>query len=137
MIYSIHSNVDEIALMSVTVIGAALAIYFARYIYLKNPLFAVKASTKFRGIYNLLLNKYFVDEFYDAAIVNPIERGSDRFLWRFTDVAVIDGIVNGTASLINLLSGKIRKIQTGVTQFYAFIMMLGIVVALFWIIMSL
>ena len=137
MIYSIHSNVDEIALMSVTVIGAALAIYFARYIYLKNPLFAVKASTKFRGIYNLLLNKYFVDEFYDAAIVNPIERGSDRFLWRFIDVAVIDGIVNGTASLINLLSGKIRKIQTGVTQFYAFIMMLGIVVALFWIIMSL
>jgi hypothetical protein len=52
-------------------------------------------------------------------------------------VEVIDGIVNGTASLINFISGKIRKIQTGVTQFYAVIMMLGIVIALFWIIMSL
>jgi NADH-quinone oxidoreductase subunit L len=58
-------------------------------------------------------------------------------LWRFTDMAVIDGIVNGTASLINLISGKIRKIQTGVAQFYAVFMMLGIVIALFWIIMSL
>jgi NADH-quinone oxidoreductase subunit L len=137
MIYGAHSSLEEIILMSVTVIGAALAIYFARYVYLKNPRFALNASTKFKGLYNLLLNKYFVDEFYIAAVVNPIERGSDRFLWRFTDVAVIDGIVNGTASLINFISGKIRKIQTGVTQFYAVIMMLGIVIALFWIIMSL
>jgi NADH-quinone oxidoreductase subunit L len=137
MVYSIHSNLEEIILMSVTIIGAALAIYFARYVYLKNPRLALNASTKFKGLYNLLLNKYFVDEFYDAVVVNPIERGSDRFLWRFTDVAVIDGFVNGTASLINFISGKIRKIQTGVAQFYAFIMMLGIVIALFWIIMSL
>ena len=137
MIYSVHSTWEEITFMAATVIGAALSIYFARYVYLKNPRFALNVSAKFKGIYNLLLNKYFVDEFYDAAVVNPIERGSDRFLWRFTDVAVIDGIVNGIASLINTLSGKIRKIQTGVTQFYAVIMMLGIVIALFWIIISL
>jgi NADH-quinone oxidoreductase subunit L len=137
MTYGIHSNLEEIALMSITVLGAALAIYFARYVYLKNPRIALNTSAKFKGLYNLLLNKYFVDEFYDAAVVNPIERVSDRFLWRFTDVAVIDGIVNGTASLIYFISGKIRKIQTGITQFYAVIMMLGIVIALFWIIMSL
>jgi NADH-quinone oxidoreductase subunit L len=135
--YGVHSNLGEIALMLVTVIGAALAIYFARYVYLKNPRFALNALTKFKGLYNLLLNKYFVDELYDAVIVNPIAKGSDRFLWRFTDVAIIDGFVNGTASLIIFISGKIRKIQTGVTQFYAVIMMLGIVIALFWIIMSL
>jgi NADH-quinone oxidoreductase subunit L len=137
MTYGVHSNLEEIALMSITVIGAAMSIYFARYVYLKNPRFALNVSTKFKGLYNLLLNKYFVDELYDAAIVNPIAKGSDRFLWRFTDVAVIDGFVNGTASLIIFISGKIRKIQTGVTQFYAVIMMLGIVIALFWIIMSL
>jgi NADH-quinone oxidoreductase subunit L len=137
MIYSSHSSLEEIIIMLVTVIGAALAIYFARYVYLKNPRFALNASTRFKGIYNLLLNKYFVDELYDSIVVNPIVRGSDRYLWRFTDVSVIDGIVNGTASFINFISGKIRKIQTGVTQFYAVIMMLGIVIALFWIIMSL
>jgi NADH-quinone oxidoreductase subunit L len=137
MTYGVHSNLEAIVLMSVTVIGAAISIYFARYVYLKNPRFALNASTKLKGLYNLLLNKYFVDELYDAVIVNPIAKGSDRFLWRFTDVAVIDGFVNGTASLIIFISGKIRKIQTGVTQFYAVIMMLGIVIALFWIIMSL
>jgi len=137
MTYGVHSNLEEIALMSITVIGAAISIYFARYVYLKNPRIALNVSTKFKGLYDLLLNKYFVDELYDAAIVNPIAKGSDRFLWRFTDVAVIDGFVNGTASLIIFISSKIRKIQTGVTQFYAVIMMLGIVIALFWIIMSL
>ena len=137
MIYSSHSVMEEIVLMFITVIGAVLAIWFARYVYLKNPRFALNVSTKFKGIYNLLLNKYWVDEFYDVAVVNPIARGSDRFLWKFTDVAVIDGIVNGTASLINLISGKIRKIQTGVAQLYAVVMMIGIVIALFWIIMSL
>ena len=134
MIYSINSNLVEISLMSLTLVGAAFAIYFARYVYLKNPRIAINASAKFKGLYSLLLNKYFVDEFYDAAVVNPIERGSDRFLWRFTDVAVIDGLVNGTASFINFISSKVRKIQTGVTQFYAVIMMIGIAIALFWII---
>jgi NADH-quinone oxidoreductase subunit L len=137
MIYGSHSNLEEIALMSVTVIGVVFAIYFARYIYLKNPKIAFNISRKFKRFNNLLVNKYFVDEFYDAAVVNPIEKMSDRFLWRFTDITVIDGMVNGTASVINYISGKIRKIQTGVTQFYAVIMMLGIVIALFWIIMSL
>jgi NADH-quinone oxidoreductase subunit L len=137
MIYNSHSIMEEIVLMSVTVIGAVLAIWFARYVYLKNPRFAFNVSTKFKGIYNLLLNKYWVDEFYDNAIIKPIERGSDRILWKFTDVAIIDGIVNGLASLINLISGKIRKIQTGVVQLYAVVMILGIAIALFWIIMSL
>jgi NADH-quinone oxidoreductase subunit L len=137
MVYGAHSGMEEITLMSITVIGAACAIYFARYVYIKNPQFALDTSRKFKGIYNLLLNKYFVDEIYDAAIVNPVKRGSERLLWKFTDVRIIDGAVNGTASLINYLSGKIRKIQTGVTQLYAMVMMIGLVIALFWIIMSL
>jgi NADH-quinone oxidoreductase subunit L len=137
MIYNSHSNMEEIILMSVTVIGAIFAIWFARFVFLKNPRFAFKVSVKFKGIYNLLLNKYFVDELYDAAVITPIAKGSERVLWIFTDVNVIDGLINGSASLINFISRKIRKIQTGVTQFYAFVMMLGIVIALFWIIMSL
>ena len=135
--YGIYSSYEEIMLMLVTVVGAALAIYLARYIYLKNPQFAVNTSKKFKGVYNLLLNKYFVDEFYDAAVITPILKGSDNFLWRIADVRIIDGLVNGTASYIESISGKIRKIQTGVTQAYAVMMMLGIVIALFWIILSL
>jgi NADH-quinone oxidoreductase subunit L len=137
MVYGSHSHTEEIVLMSITVIGAGLAIYLAKYVYLKKPQIALNTSKKFKRIYYLLLNKYFVDEIYDAAVVNPIVTGSDRVLWRFTDIAVIDGLVNGTATIISYLSGNIRKIQTGVTQLYAVVMMIGIVIALFWIILSL
>jgi len=78
-----------------------------------------------------------VDEVYDAAVIKPIEKGSEKVLWKFTDTAIIDGIVNGTAKLVDSISGTIRKIQTGVAQFYAVMMMVGIALVLLWLILSL
>src|SRR5205807_1504680 len=43
----------------------------------------------------LLENKYYVDEIYDAALIRPVEEVSREGLWKFFDVGVIDGIVNG------------------------------------------
>jgi NADH-quinone oxidoreductase subunit L len=83
------------------------------------------------------LNKYFVDEAYDTVVVNPIKKTSESFLWKIADNKIIDGTVNGVASIIGTVSANIRKIQTGVAQSYAVMMMLGIVIALFWIILSL
>ncbi|MHB8580725.1 MAG: NADH-quinone oxidoreductase subunit L [Ignavibacteriaceae bacterium] len=135
--FGVHSNLEEIVLMVVTLVAVVGSIYAARYIYMKNNKPAESLSKRFGGIYNLLVNKYYVDEIYDAAIVTPITKGSDIVLWKFADVKIIDGLINGIANLIGKISGSIRKIQTGVAQFYALIMMLGIVVALFWIILSL
>ena len=104
---------------------------------MKNQKIAEHTALKFKGIYKILFNKYYVDEAYDKAIVQPIYKTSESLLWKITDVKLIDGLVNGTASLIDFISGKIRKIQTGVAQTYAVVMMLGIVAALFWIIYSL
>jgi NADH-quinone oxidoreductase subunit L len=126
----------EVSFMLITLAGAVVAIWFARYLYLKNLSLAHSFSQKFKGLYNLLLNKYFVDEVYDAAIVTPLIVSSEKFLWKIADNKIIDGTVNGTANLINLISKGIRKIQTGVVQFYALVMVLGIVIALFWIILS-
>jgi NADH-quinone oxidoreductase subunit L len=50
------------------------------------------------GVHRLLLNKYYVDELYDAAIVQPINRLSQDGLWRGMDVQVVDGAVNGAGS---------------------------------------
>ncbi|MCL5030936.1 MAG: NADH-quinone oxidoreductase subunit L, partial [Bacteroidetes bacterium] len=132
-----HSHFEEIILMLVTVVGAILSILYARYLYLQKTELPAQYSKKFKGIYNLLWNKYFIDEVYDAAVVNPIKLGSDKILWNFTDNKLIDGLVNGVASLIEYISRNIRKVQTGVAQIYAVVMMLGIVVALFWLIFSL
>ena len=135
--FGVHSSLEEIVLMVVTLVGVIGSIYAARYIYIKNIKPAEKLSKRFNGVYNLLLNKYYVDEIYDASVVTPIAKGSEIVLWKFADVKIIDGLINGVANLIEKISGSIRKIQTGVAQFYALIMMLGIVAALFWIILSL
>lgn len=132
-----HSHFEEILFMSITVLGAIAAIWYVRRIYLKNPEIANAYSKKFKRTYRLLLNKYFVDEIYDAAIVNPLIRGSELILWKITDIKIIDGLVNFTAKLVGTISSKIRKIQTGVAQVYALVMILGVVLALFWIIISL
>lgn len=135
--FNMHSHLEEILLMILSVVFAVSAIWFARYVYLKKPQIAVKTSQRFKGLYNLLWNKYFVDEFYDKVIINPILQTSRSFLWKIADNKIIDGTVNGTAKLIDIISVNIRKLQTGVAQFYALVMMLGIVAALFWIILSL
>ena len=136
-LFGTHSHTEELILMTLSVIGAAAAIWFARHVYLKNPSIASNTVSKFRGLYNLLWNKYFVDEAYDAAIITPIVKGSRSLLWKFTDNMIIDGLINGTAKSIDVIASGIRKIQTGVAQIYAVVMILGIAAALFWIILSL
>ena len=137
IVYGTHTHFEEILLMAVSVAGAAASIFFAGYIYLKKPSIAVNTASKLKSIYKLLWNKYFVDEVYDAAVVNPIVKVSDSFLWKIADNKIIDGLVNGIAKLVGSTSEVIRKMQTGVAQFYAVIMMVGIAAALFWIILSL
>ncbi|MFA7420258.1 MAG: NADH-quinone oxidoreductase subunit L [Melioribacteraceae bacterium] len=132
-----HSHFEEIMLMAVSIALALSAIYFAIHVYNKKPQIAENVSAKFKGFYNLLLNKYFIDEAYEAVVVQPIQKGSDKLLWKYADVKIIDGAVNGLANLIEKLSGVIRKIQTGATHSYAVIMMVGIAAALFWLILSL
>lgn len=135
--FSVHSHYEEILLMAASVIFALSAIYFALYIYAKKPSIAKTISERFKNFYNILLNKYYVDEIYETAIVKPIQVGSEKVLWKFTDSMIIDGIVNGSAKLIDIISSRIRKIQTGVAQFYAVVMMAGIALVLLWIILSL
>ncbi|MDT3696641.1 MAG: NADH-quinone oxidoreductase subunit L [Ignavibacterium sp.] len=135
--FSMHSHSTEILLMVLSVVFALSAIWFARYVYLKKPSIASDTVKRFKGLYNLLWNKYFVDEAYDAVVVNPIVQTSKSFLWQIADNKIIDGVVNGSAKLIDIFSVNIRKLQNGVAQFYALVMVLGIVAAFFWIIFSL
>ena len=73
----------------------------------------------------LLEEKYHVDEVYDAAIVQPIKTGSTRVLWKFIDVGIIDGAVNGAGHLASLLGGAIRYLQSGLARGYVAVVVLG------------
>jgi NADH-quinone oxidoreductase subunit L len=73
----------------------------------------------------LLENKYYVDELYDRALIGPIKAGSREGLWRFFDVGVIDGIVNGVGRGTSALGGVLRYLQPGFVRSYAAIILLG------------
>jgi NADH-quinone oxidoreductase subunit L len=75
----------------------------------------------------MLWNKYWVDEIYNAIAVAPILAASRDFLWKIFDVMIIDGIINGSARTVEASAGVIRRMQSGVAQNYALIMMIGIV----------
>ena len=134
--FGAHSHFEELMLMLISVAGALGGLGAAFYIYLKKPEIAEITAKKFRSAYNLLLNKYFVDEIYEASIIKPLVNGSKSFLWKVFDVKIIDGFVNGLAISVSGIAKNIRKLQSGVVQSYALVMVIGIVLALFWIILS-
>ncbi|HEX8140165.1 MAG TPA: NADH-quinone oxidoreductase subunit L [Pyrinomonadaceae bacterium] len=84
----------------------------------------------------LLENKYYVDEIYDAAIINPVKVGSREGLWKLFDVAVIDGIVNGLGRGITQIGAVVRYLQVGFVRSYAAMILLGALVLIGYIVFS-
>src|SRR5205823_7938860 len=76
-------------------------------------------------------NKYYVDEFYDEAVVTPLERFSE-FLWRGID-ALIDGLLALLGYVVAAIGDLLRFFQTGNVRNYALMFFLGVVVFI-WVI---
>jgi NADH-quinone oxidoreductase subunit L len=81
--------------------------------------------TPLREMPRVLENKYYVDEIYDATLINPIKQGSRYALWRFFDVGVIDGAVNGLGASVREMGRNARFLQMGFVRGYAAIILLG------------
>jgi NADH-quinone oxidoreductase subunit L len=124
----------EYVLMIVSLGTAIGGVLVARNIFLKRREVAVNLASRWNRLYQLLSNKYYVDEIYDAAIVDPVVKGSEKVLWLSFDMGIIDGAVNGIAKLIGVVSQFVRRIQTGVAQGYALAFVLGIIFVLSWLI---
>jgi len=120
-------------LVSVTI--ALFSIWTAYKWYYYDDKWSVprKLVLKFKGIYKLLWNKYFVDEIYFTTIVDPLITSSREGLWKFLDVKIIDGFVNGLASITTFFGNQVRKIQTGFAQTYAIVMLAGAIILISWL----
>jgi NADH-quinone oxidoreductase subunit L len=118
-------HVPAWAEMAPLVVGlAGIAVAFVMYIAF--PLLPMRLAAKFRGIYLLLLNKWYFDELYDTFLVQPTIRLA-RTLWQTGDATLIDGVPNGLADLAVDGSRQAVKIQTGSLAVYAFVMLIGVV----------
>jgi NADH-quinone oxidoreductase subunit L len=89
---------------------------------------ADRMAERFAGVYRVLLNKYYVDEAYDAALVQPIKRTSSGVLWRGMDAGLIDGTVNAVGLVVRGWSAVLRRLQTGSVRAYAMSFFMGVVV---------
>ena len=120
----------ELALMAISSLVALAGIGLATFLWLKNRQIPDRMATQYSGIYRLLLNKYYVDEVYDATIVQPIKVVSTEGLWRGFDVKVVDGAVNGAGYLVSGVSIVLRLLQNGSVKTYAMSTFVGVVAIL-------
>jgi NADH-quinone oxidoreductase subunit L len=144
------SRGGELGLMLFSVLIAVGGILVATNFYLKNPDIPQRLAARWPGAHALLFNKYYVDELYNATAIKGT-LSSGRGLWTF-DGKVVDGAVNGSGwltllgswashmfdkyvvdGLVNLVgwtagegSYLLRRVQTGLVQNYALLMLLGV-----------
>ena len=140
----------ELGLMGLSLLVAIAGISVAYKFYVTSPEISEELAERFAGAHRTLSNKYYVDELYNATVVSGTF-ASGRGLWTF-DRNVVDGAVNGTSwltvvsswcsgltdrtvvdGLVNLVgwivqetSLAFRRLQTGLVQNYALLMLFGI-----------
>jgi NADH-quinone oxidoreductase subunit L len=147
-----HSHLEEIGMAGLSVAIALTGIGLAYLKYCKRSWEEQREIKQYGPLYPWLLNKWKIDELYDALFVNRA-KGAGQTLWRF-DSKVVDGVVNGSAlttvksavgsswwdrwivdglvrfvgGFVKTVSWPVRLVQTGYVQNYALVMILGVLV---------
>ena len=81
-----------------------------------------------RQMPRLLENKYYVDEIYDATVIQPILVISREGLWQIFDLGVIDGLVHGLGRTVVNVGKTVRYMQIGFVRVYAAIILAGAII---------
>jgi NADH-quinone oxidoreductase subunit L len=115
------------ALTGWPVLIALAGLLIAWWFYIKSPQTPKKLAESLRGPYTLVLHKYYVDELYNAVIIQPLLWISTNVLWHVVDEGVIDGTVNGVARVSRETGSELREIQSGNARSYATWVVIGAV----------
>ena len=127
-----HEVLLELAMMIVSLAIAFLGVYLAYSLYILDPRGAGVYAERFPRLYRLVENKYYIDEIYDALIVQPIRRLSVR-LWKDFDDGFVDASVIGVGGLVRLAGAAARRLQTGYVKSYATAMLVGAVAIILYL----
>jgi NADH-quinone oxidoreductase subunit L len=147
-----HHVEPNILLMIISTIVAGSGIFLAYLMYYRGTISPVAMAQRFKPIYTLLYNKYYIDEIYDAVIVQPTYRLAD-FLWSFDavivdglvnlhgsvtvglsavklwfDTYIIDGTANGLGIVVGAASSVLRLMQSGRLAHYLLAIFFGVIV---------
>ncbi len=115
---------------AISTILAGSVVFLTLQVVSRQKISAVKDDvTELSGFTKVLFNKYYVDEFYDRVIVQPILRMS-RFCWKVIDAGIIDGAVNAVGWGSKGVGWLVSMFQTGSINTYAFILTVGVLFVL-------
>jgi len=118
-----HST--EYMLMGITTVLVLISITFA-WVRFKN----YKVAGESTGLGKILENKWYVDELYQMAIVNPLKSIS-AFFNNIIEIKLIDGAVNGVGKLVTYSSRQLRWLQSGQVGAYVLLMVVGMLILFF------
>ena len=120
--------------MGFSILAAAIGIGVALWWYLKSTDIPEQLAERYADLYRILTHKYYVDEFYNWLIVNPLRIVSEKFLWHVVDEGAIDNLmVNGAGESTASVGGVLRRIQSGNITSYATWVLLGAVLWLLYV----
>jgi NADH-quinone oxidoreductase subunit L len=109
-------------------IGIGLAYLF----YIRQPGRPAEWTARYRRLYAFLLNRWYIDQLYDAALVRPTRLIGD-FVGRSFDPGFVDGIVMGLSRLTGASASGLRTLQTGYLRNYALAILGGTVLVLLFV----
>jgi NADH-quinone oxidoreductase subunit L len=118
------SHATELLLAAVSLATAALGFLVAWFLYIKNPGSSTALAQRFKPLYTLVENKFYIDGLYNAVLVQPILTLSSLGLSAF-DFVIVNGIPAGTAAGVRGLGGLTRRMQSGNIRSYAGWLALG------------
>jgi len=117
-VFPAHEVPEDTSLMIISSAAGLVGILIAYVMYVAKPGLADSVANGLGIIYKGAYNKWYVDEIYDATVVNPVVEGSREGLWKI-DSGLIDGAVNGVGSLARSVGGVLRLMQSGNVRSYA------------------
>src|SRR5579863_343388 len=147
-----YAHATELSMMALSIIVALTGLGIAYVVYIQRANLRQRLAKEPGTFHRILLNKYYVDELYDALFVNRtknlgsalaafdlgvVDGGVNGAGWltrmsgelsRLWDTWVIDGVVNVGAMAVKLLSYPARVLQTGLVQTYAWLITLGVLI---------
>jgi len=115
-------------IMTISSLIAAAGIFLAWVIYQKKIVSAENLKQRFEAVYNVLYNRFYVDQVYQRLILIFVD-GSARLLEWF-DLNIVNGVVNGLAQFTGWSGRTLRYTEDGQVQTYALYMFAGVLIIL-------
>jgi NADH-quinone oxidoreductase subunit L len=131
--YPLAENENSTAMIISAAFGI-IGIALAWLLYVARPGLSDSLRTAAGPLYTLVSNKYYVDEVYNDAVVEPVKGLSHFVLWKGVDQAVIDtSLVNGFGILIGQWGNLLRQLQSGSIRNYATWVLAGSLLVIFFL----